>query len=53
MKLYVVMTDFGYDHKDFEGVFSTQEKAEDYVKQLNKDHRSDCAWWEDVELDKP
>jgi hypothetical protein len=53
MDLYVVMADLGNDRKDFKGVFSTQELAENYVEQVDKMYSSKVAYWEKVELDKP
>jgi hypothetical protein len=54
MKVYVVTSDFGYDSNNFEGVFSTQEKAEEFVKRFNKQAGGgDYAEWTEEELDKP
>ena len=51
MKVYVVTSDYGYDSNDFEGVFSTQEKAEDFIEKLFGKN-STVADWTEVELDE-
>jgi hypothetical protein len=53
MELFVVMADLGNDRKNFEGVFSTQELAENYVNRLNKQYGGNICYLEEVELDKP
>ncbi|HDR7263707.1 DUF7336 domain-containing protein [Bacillus sp. CH_203] len=53
MKVYVIMSDFGYDTNNFEGVFSTPEKAKERTDYLNKcNGGGDCFWWEEYELDE-
>lgn len=54
MKLYVVQTSYGYDEKNFDSVWSTEELAEARCKELNKgcSPKNPIAWWDDVELDK-
>lgn len=54
MKIYVVTSDFGYDSNNYEGAFSTPEKAEEFVINFNKHAGGgDYADWVEVELDKP
>lgn len=51
MKVYVVTSNYGYDSNDFEGVFSTQEKAEAFIERFFGKNSSvaDCS---EVELDE-
>lgn len=53
MKLYAVIADLGSDRYEFKGVFSTQEKAEEEVKRLNKAYCGKVCYWEETELDNP
>ncbi|MGG0667697.1 hypothetical protein ABE073_04125 [Lederbergia citrisecunda] len=54
MKVYVVTSNYGYDCNDFEGVFSTKEKAEEYASRLNKANGGgNCFSWDEYELDNP
>ncbi|AGY48656.1 hypothetical protein Spock_256 [Bacillus phage Spock] len=53
-KIYIVMSDFGYDTKNFEGAFSTPEKAQEYTEYMGKcSGCKKCYWWEEEEIDNP
>jgi len=53
MKVFVVTSDFGYDTNNYEGVFSTEEKAQEFVDRFNKASGGNHSWWTEVELDNP
>lgn len=47
MKVYIVTTNYGYDSNNFEGVFSTQEKAEAFIERLFGKNSSVAEWTEE------
>jgi hypothetical protein len=55
--VYVVTTDYGYDHNDFHSVWSTKELAEERCRKINKDvgasEKNPVADWVDIEIDNP
>lgn len=53
MIVYVVTSNFGNDSNNFEGVFSTKEKAEEFVNKFNKQAGGNCFEYTDTEVDKP
>ena len=53
MNLYIVIAELDNDRKEFHGVFSTEEKASEQVKKVNKEYGSKVCYWEETELDKP
>lgn len=49
MKVFVLLYDNGYDGCDFHGVFSSKEKAEEYIKRFSDD---DGFYIDDVHIDE-
>lgn len=50
--LYVLMADLGNDHKEFHGVYGSQELADKAVEELNAAYSGKVAYWEKVELNE-
>lgn len=51
MKLYVVFADLGDDRREFHGVFSTYELAEEHVAKKNKAYGYGVCYIEETDLD--
>lgn len=51
MVVYMVTVDYGYDRDDFVGIFSTEEKANEYIDRVygSDDKHVYCT---DIELDE-
>ncbi len=50
--VYIVTSNYGYDSNDFEGIYSTEERAQERCDKANKDLGGNIFSWEEYYINE-